>query len=366
MKKAVILNSRQGLRPLGSDSWVKATEKAVRYAGKNDLEVLTSVGQKTWEVILYFVSRYDVAATVCLPLAGGSDQKKIRNFYRRQYRLKEGKTRFRFIEVSGHRDRVAFQARRDQILTDAADIIFPVSIRPEGTLDQLLQTINSAETVLDDRFRIDYNPISRSSHLEIDPERINPEIDRLIDRHLIHWTRSFNRPWPGETCFKFYSDLVAAEDCWPRCGLDTLLHILDEGKIRAASGPYRHGLAAVAFSSLKPSEAVPLMKWRARYRRMTFEPYGVAIPADEAAGRKVWKVFYGNPEMYDYLEGAERPYFQSMGTVGCWQPEQEHRHIGDFSLAGVPDKALVVIVRSPDECNRVGERFSGRIVSMTI
>jgi len=120
----------------------------------------------------------------------------------------------------------------------------------------------------------------------------------------------------------------------------------------------------VAFSALKPSEAVGLMKWRARYQEMTFEPYGIAIEKSFAEKLGVKKVFYGNAEMYQYLEEDNRPYFQNIGTKGFWLPEKEYRHIGDVDLSLIPHDKMRVIVWKKEEISGVRDAFEGEIVPL--
>jgi hypothetical protein len=164
--------------------------------------------------------------------------------------------------------------------------------------------------------------------------------------------------------YEYYRDIFDSALRYPRSGLDTLVRMLSEGRIRASSKHYRKGHPAVAFSSLKPSEAVGLMKWRARYREMTFEPYGVAIRKSYGEMTGIRKVFYGNPDMYRYLDESDRPYFQSIGVKGYWMPEKEFRHVGDIDLNLIPKESLVVIVWTKDEIAGVKRLFDGDVISL--
>ncbi|UCD95423.1 MAG: hypothetical protein JSU69_05070, partial [Candidatus Zixiibacteriota bacterium] len=216
----------------------------------------------------------------------------------------------------------------------------------------------------EDKFATRYLEHLQRCKIEIDPQRIDPAADRLLEGCVIHWTKACNEAWPGETMYDYYRDIFGSTSRYPRSGLDTLIMMLSEGRMRASSKHYRKGLSAVAFSSLKPSEAVRLMKWRARYREMTFEPYGVAIRKSYGEITGIRKVFYGNPDMYRYLDEDDRPYFQSVGLKGYWMPEREYRHVGDINLNLIPEESIVVIVWKKDEIAEVQRLFGGRIISL--
>ena len=105
------------------------------------------------------------------------------------------------------------------------------------------------------------------------------------------------------------------------------------------------------------------MRWRARYREMSFEPYGIGIEKKAAEKLGVRKVLYGNPEMYRYLDRDDQPYFQSIGSRGFWLPEREYRFLGDLDLELLDQKDIIVIVWKPDEVSLVKSIFDGQVVS---
>jgi len=363
-KNAVILNSRQGMRPYGDDHWVVNSYRAVQHAAANKYSMLTSVGMKSWELVLYLASKCNLPQAVYVPVEDSAQADTVEESITTQFHLNNKPVEFVIVGGESDKNEDNINRRRDEKIIDEADIIYPVSIRPGGNLDKLINAARRGGKAIIEDFRVTYRDTSDRCRVGVGREEINPEIDNGLKNYLIHWTRAAHHGWPDESAYDYYHDICELKAEYPRSGLKTLIRILIDGKLLASSRHYRRGLSAVAFSSLAPSNAVDLMKWRARYREMTIEPYGVAIEKAYAETLGVKKVFYGNPEMYDYLEEENKPYFQSIGVKGCWIPEKEHRHIGDIDLTFVPSHRMAVIVRDANEKEKIEGIFDGRIYSL--
>jgi hypothetical protein len=361
-KKAVILNSRQNLRPNGSDPWIKQARMAVDDAISNGYTLLTSIGMNSWEITLYLASQKKANTIVYAPLASDESIEKVQNYYINEFSLNNKTTAWLFIEIENpKKDKHKFQKERDSKIISDADIVYPVSIRPNGNMEKMIE---SAKAEIIDKFQIPYKIPNRKHAVEFDSDRINPNIDKQVQNHLIHWTRASNHPWPGETLYSFYKSIISSDNDYCRSGLNTLIRILSEQKLRASSRHLKKGIRAVAFSQLNPSKAINLMKWRSRYHEMSFEPYGIAIENTTAEKNGIKKVYYGNPEMRNYLEPDKRPYFQSIGRIGNWSPEKEYRHIGDIDLSSINKKLITAIVLYPRDIEIVKNVFNGRVLSL--
>ena len=112
------------------------------------------------------------------------------------------------------------------------------------------------------------------------------------------------------------------------------------------------------------SKAVDLMQYRARYREMSFEPYGIAVEKSYAGTIGIRAVIYGKNTEYFKLDAADRPYFQSFGKIGNWEPEQEYRIIGDFDLNKIPRQNLKLIVLHKSEKIKLEQSTDIEIVSL--
>jgi len=364
-KKALILNSRQSARPMGNDQWIINAGLAIKDAVSQGYLLLTSVGMNSWEIPLYFASKFGAGQIIYLPAERGAEHDRIIRFYMEQFHLNESLVEWRFIETdTAGQNSNNFQTKRDSIILHDAEVVFPISLRTGGNLDLLMAESQGEQLRIVDDFKVKYETARRPCKIKIDPIGIDRNIEELFDNYIIHWTKTRNTAWPGETLYIYYNDIVRSTDRYTRSGYDTLKRILNEKRLRGSSKRYRKGISAVAFSALKPSEAVGLMKWRARYQEMTFEPYGIAIEKSFAEKLGVKKVFYGNAEMYQYLEEDNRPYFQNIGTKGFWLPEKEYRHIGDVDLSLIPHDKMRVIVWKKEEISGVRDAFEGEIIPL--
>ncbi|UCD16330.1 MAG: hypothetical protein JSV44_07630 [Candidatus Zixiibacteriota bacterium] len=364
-KRVVILNSRQELQPVGGDEWIINTGQAVEDSAGKGHTILTSVGMNSWEITLFFASKYRARQTIFIPWDVRDTPDGVKRGLITQFHLEGAPIEWRLIGTSSRKSsHQKFQSERDRLIINEADVVVPVAVRPGGNLESLLNDARARGAVIDYAYLATTSAARRTCRIRIDPEFMNPDLDCLLRDYLIHWTRSCHGPWPGETIYQWYDALTSSATRNPRSALDTLVRVLLEKKLRSSDRHYRRGVPAVSFSGLPPSQAVDLMKWRARYREMTFEPYGIAVRRDMARQVGIRKVFYGSPEMYPYLEEENRPYFQSIGIKGYWMPEREYRHIGDLDLSLIPSDALAVIVWKGDDIQAVRGIFNGRVVTV--
>ncbi len=363
-KKAAILNSRQNLRPIGNDVWIKNSGLAVRHAVNDGCTILTSVGMNSWEIVLYFVSMYDAPVVIYIPVEKGADLDKTKYIISNQFELNDTIIDWRCIEIdNAGKDRHYFQRTRDELIISDANVLYPISVRRDGNMERLLEARQSGNIIIRNDFNTVYLDADRKCKFEIDCNRINPDIDKQLKDYLIHWTRTSNTVWPGEMKQEFYRDIVQSGSYYPRNALETLKRILVNREIIASSRHYRKNMSAVAFSSLAPSKVSRLMKWRARYHEMSFEPYGIAIERERANNIGIRKVIYGRAKDFYALDIDEKPYFQSIGTKGDWLAEKEYRYIGNLDLNKIPDENLTAIVWKPEEIENSERVFAGRILS---
>jgi hypothetical protein len=363
--KVAILNSRQTMRPIGIDPWITNTSLAVRDAIQRGYTLLTSVGMNSWEIVLYFASRYKAFQKIYIPLQFGQEAGETKEYYIRQFRLDKRLVNWHCIKVENmDSDYVRFQTRRDNKILHDADIIYPIALRGGGNLDLIFAMFRGNRFEENRDFNIKYMHGYRPCKIEINPDCIDYGIDKALDGYFIHWTRACNGPWPDDTYYEYYDDITKSEERYPRSALDTLIRIYKEQILRASPRHYHKGISAVAFSALPPTKAIRLMQWRSRYHEMTFEPYGIAIEKSTAAELGIRGVFYGNPEMHQYLEKEDQPYFQGIGTKGFWMPEKEYRHLGDIDLNLIPSDKLKVIVWQKEDINIMGKSFGGEIHSL--
>ncbi len=356
MGRAVILNSRQSLRPHGGEEWIRRTVEAVALVKQQGNSLSVSEGTKPWEIVLTLASDSNIPINL---YCHESDKSLSSDKIIVQFGIDNENLSLHPVKS----DYKSFPNNRDRAIVNDAGIIIPVSIRPGGNLEELIDNAReSGKNVIED-FRVTYKIPKSNAKTKIDKSRINPEIDTLLKDHIIHWTKTPNGPWPDETLYDYYHAILKSQQQYPRTAFETLKNILRNKIIFTSVKHYRAAYPAVAFSETSPSEAADLMKWRARFREMTFEPYGIAIPIDVAENLKISRAIYGEPEVYELLSPKNRPFFQPVSAKSWWLPEKEWRHIGNFNLDEVDNDRIVAIAMTPEESTKLASEVGIRVVS---
>ena len=346
MMNILILNSAQGKCPLGSDTWVRGTVRAIEsLAGRRDIRLVCSADPHPWNLVTYLAGKLQIPSLAVMTESESmAGQHTLRDFMA-SYVLDDRLTTVRWLDRDcAGRMKQRWQ-ERDSLAFASADIIYPVSIRRGGRLDNSLPAVVGKAR---DAFRI---PWKREGYL--------PEY-HLADRKvipfpkgdwLVHWTRACPGPWPGETAAAYYHDMLAHPERYVRSAGNTLARMLQESRIRASSWRMPGGKAAVSFSANGPGDAMRLMRWRKRYVRYSFEPWGIAVERrtlEEMGARQV---------RYDGgSNDGERLFTQSSGSAGDWEPEAEWRLPGDCDLHSIPAGRMFAVV--PD--NASATRLTGR------
>ena len=256
-----------------------------------------------------------------------------------------------------HTSKEELWLRRDVVITETADILVPVSLRKDGHMDLLLQRLQLQGKRIENRFRVDYEKRVQPLAYNIRVEQLNPELRKLEDRCLIHWTRAANSAWPTEKLIDYYKAIIESGS-YPRSAFSTLMNIISTKKIVATPKKMPAGIPTVSFSDLHPINVVPLMRWRSRFQQMSFEPYGIGIEKQYAKTVGVCPVQY-----YDRGGGSASPdselwLRQSRGTITDWRSESEYRFKGDFDLSAIPVESMLAFCRTQREAELI-ERSTG-------
>ncbi len=165
------------------------------------------------------------------------------------------------------------------------------------------------------------------------------------ERWLVHWTREFRGPWPGESETQ-YHDAVLLSTAVDHSACGTLQRILREELLRASTQAIRGGHAVVSFT------AVPLREFRDRHvyrkhrRRYDFEPWGLALRKSVLLRFGAAPVCYSDARSWSDFPAEQRPWFQRRVCSAALdtEAEQEWRICGDLSLVSFSSEDLVVFV----------------------
>jgi len=358
---ALVLNSHQNKQPVGTDTWIKKTEEAVRWAVERDYTIVSSIGINTYELVTYLTASMGGKLLLILPRSTKPDRLQLQTLM--DFSIEQGSAEFVEVPASDAKPK-SWWKDRDQEAVLLANVILPVSIDPRGSLAKLISKPDVSATIADN-FRCGYKIQARSLGVSISSENITVDPNHEW-KYVVHWTSSSNGPWPNETSSDFYSSVLQSKDEYTHSGLNTLLNILRTRTIFGSDAHMKSKNRCVAFSGLHPTEAIRLMKLRRRYMRFTFEPYGIAIDRELAQRIGVKPVVYGTPEDFTKLDEERKPYFQNEGARGGqWRDEDEHRFVGNLELSTVPSKMMAVIVKDSTEIERAEKLCNCDIVVLS-
>jgi len=306
----------------------------------------------TWELPLAAASSMGLKTFVVVPDSGEDHHSLIRDIAGR-FHLDLNRTGFWLIKCQTGKSAKDSWPARDKAIAAIADFLIPISIRPGGNLEKLLNQYS--EKILNN-FRMPYRETSRHRPKYA---AYHCRTDLPDENILIHFTRSAAGPWPDETDFEFYRAMIDSGNQYCRSARESLLHILNTKTIYASARNIRDGCRVVGFTRLSPENMSDLFRYRPRLVNPYFEPYGVGITISAADRTGIRPVLYGLPQMYPTLAPEDRPFFQNMGgNGGRWKAEQEWRHLSDFGFENIPESELCVFVPDNDEArffrNRTG------------
>jgi len=347
---ALLLNSRQSKTPVGSDGWVRNTIEAARDAIHSGFPLVASVGMNTWELVLWAAGEFRGKAIVICPLRPDSSPDASIVSVAVDFALEPEEHAWMFVEQPPRsRSAKAWWDGRDRLAFRLARHVVPVCIRAGGRMEKLFKQELRDDQTVDLRFRTGYKSRSKEAcRMTLPTETANFE----DWGYLTHWTRRCYGPWPAETSANYYRAIAACGESYPRSAVCTLKRILQERTIRGSGARIRNGTPVVAFTALDPCGALSLMRWRKRFVRPTFEPYGIAIHSKSAQSAGIRPVTYVKSDEKPQ-EGAPEM-IQGYGT-GDWPAEKEWRSVGEVNLAEIPDEDVLVLVPS----ERDADEFRG-------
>lgn len=358
-QKAAILLSRQSMHPSGSTPWIINTCKALKWIKENNYILISSVGMQTWEMISAIASDLDITQEIYIPCINEYDFNIQKNIIIQQFELDKYKSQlFPIFPKLNH----SHLHLRDEIVLGRAEILIPVSIRPGGFMMAYLQANKNKQNIIE-IYRTDYHERSEPVKYNINTNNFNPLLNKIDNVHLTHWTRTANSNWPDETKISFWHNIVTSPE-YPGTALNTLKHILSTGKIIASKRHMPVGVKAVSFTSLPVIEAISLMRWRARYREMSFEPYGIAIDKDWGIENGIFEVKYYDSKLKQKPSLQDLWRSQSTGKKTDWQQESEFRYKNNFNLDFVPKDKIMAICYKPDEIKIIETDFGIKTISV--
>jgi len=339
-RTVLVLNSAQGKYPVGNDAWIQATVRAVRELTRHPNTIICSEKPATWDLVTYLAAQSDMAVRL---LVMADDTRTGHRAYDRlleNFALDRNRTTSLYLGTGSVSQPKKNWRLRDRRAFEKADLIYPVSIRPGGKLARLLESASFRDKIRDD-FRIPWRAYGDTGCLPAYKLSGRSTTPFPPGSWLTHWTRSSPGPWPGEKARDFYRDLLKDTGHYVRSAERTLGRILTERRVRGSSWRVTGGGTVVSLTALSAEETIPLIRWRKRFVRYSFEPYGFAV-------RLAAAVALGAREVRYVADGgvhpSERIFQHSPGTRGDWTREKEWRIRGDFDLGRLARDDYFVIV----------------------
>lgn len=150
---------------------------------------------------------------------------------------------------------------------------------------------------------------------------------------LIHCTRGFSGPWPGETSLQYLdSILLSNSSSTARGPLETLERIIRMRCLVDSAVATNRRQPVVCFSELPLSVLLRRRCYRSHLQRWDYEPYGVAVRFAAAKARGARPVQYGEPSQRPNDGDPAGFEFHPTGKTNDWSAECEWRILGSVRL----------------------------------
>jgi hypothetical protein len=394
---AAILNSRKPRRITPDDKWLQETKRLVQLAIAEGIAIVSSYGNTAYCVVSR-LSKGSPMIVVCDDVLPSMASEKTALEFLSAYDDLFSVERTLFISSFPPGVRPNSNVRsseRDHLVAALASTLLVAEVREGGNMQKVIDIAIRRMVRI-----IGYTPCSSDSPplteptmgkaipraspstentggnmLQLDRQPTRPRAAksgqvRLVDLDdlttdlpwLIHYTRSWPGPWPGQTIAEYCQSLIDGHKGASHTAFDTLVHILEERLIRASSRLTRGPWGVVSFSECLPAELDTLIKWRKGLCRWSFEPYGIALPQESLADLGAGPVIYGSREDFQHLPDDMKHLFQAeRGSSEDWTAEREWRVRGDLLLSDIIFREMVVIVPTLDEATAVALEFGCQV-----
>ena len=328
-------------------------QRTVCWCRDNNHVVVTSVGVPTRNLVTALCAIEQVPCELLFPSVTKIEAEMVMA----DYGLSQNITQISLCETSAVALTKENQLHQiDDQISRTSDIIIPVSVRKNGFMQNCLDVAEREGKKIVTDFEVAYERSSAKAGYTVDPESLHDGIRSFSEPFLVHWTRTSIGPWPGEKPIDYYRQVVSSS-AYPRSAFDTLLRMLSTGQILASSRHIATSEPVVALSSLPPCEVLPLIRWRPRYRQMSFEPYGIGIRYSAGLSMGIRPVAYLFSSATKTIQESERWLTQSVGKKTDWRRESEYRHRGNVDLQNIIKEDLCIFTRTESESKEINKRF---------
>ncbi|MBF0101563.1 MAG: hypothetical protein HQK77_11710 [Desulfobacterales bacterium] len=384
--RACVISSRKHKTINPKDAWIHTTYEAVQFLIQESYSLVTSLGNYAYELSAYtgIASNGKVIFILDTLLPIMQTRSVFQSFMDKYKEFIDPKNAlllspFPYTPFINRHDRYRY---RDELVIELSDMIIAIDIRKGGNMESLISktlqqrhpkvkvfitqsNVKEVEHLLElgaKPCRFGEDILDYYNHkLGLNPYK-NIKLDTEIDLdgdYLIHFTRSCQGPWPGQSVFEYYKSLVNKHDNAEHTACDTLKRILDERLIRASTKLIRGNIPCISFTECKLKDIFNLILWRKGLIRWTFEPYGIAIDKEVLTTLGAMPAIYGNETDWKKLSDEQKFRFQlNKSSAGDWSTEKEWRFPLDLNLKAIPDDKIRIIVQFKEEASYIRNDYN--------
>ena len=196
-------------------------------------------------------------------------------------------------------------------------------------------------------------PSSRSTPSEFANRVLDRDWMTTRGEWLIHCTRGFSGPWPGETSPQYLDSILLTDSISASRGpLASLGRIVRMRCLVASAVATSRRQPVVCFSELPLSVLLRRRCYRSHLHRWDYEPYGVAVRIVAAKSVGARPVQYGEPSQRpDEGDPAEFD-FHPIGKTNDWSAECEWRIPGSVKLSDFATHDVRIFAKDGDEARQ--------------
>jgi len=134
----LILNSAHSKYPIGTDSWIQATEKAVHSLAGRPVKMLSSTEPVMWDIVTALSGKSGMEIILIVKALNNREGQKEFKRLIEEFALDKNHTSPLYLGENAVNQPKKLWILRDNLALKTADVVYPISIRPSGKLDNLL------------------------------------------------------------------------------------------------------------------------------------------------------------------------------------------------------------------------------------
>lgn len=354
LEKFCILNSRVSPSIATGDAWILEINRILREVSRQEYCLISGVGMLHLNYPLY--CWICLNGSVIVVYESSAQKKYIESSMEYQWLTKSRcLITSVFVQIPHPKRRYPGLLRDASVIT-VSDFMMTGKININGNMEQLHQLFldRGRKTI-----PIPYQLKSGSPEIVSKPEKIQRQMYKKmkvntgcskninLKSYFYHYTRSRNKPWPGEGWDSYFNDLSGHGVPVPYQASDALLRIITQKKMYASASLIQGGEAVICFTELEPPQMIRFFHWQAHLRRYRFEPYGLGIKKDVMMELGIEKVVYIDRKPKEKY-GLKKSYlYQSKGHsryTPSWAEEMEWRLSGHLDLTSIRNDDLLLVL----------------------